>query len=274
MEESQIVDRGSTSSPVSADSATRVAPGGAGKGRVAFPADVPKDAANPKQWEIRAALRAMARSRETSSRRNPAEALVEAANAIVTESDDFTVKQVAERAGVALQTFYRHFGSKDELILAMLEENIGRGSERYEGEVARLQDPIEKLRFLVQAPMLRPMNEAQVRLQHWRGRERERLSQRYPREVHAVHEPYRSQIIAVLHLAKSAGLIESENPELDGMLIQEHVLVVQQVVLTHGTEFTPQEAAERVWDMCWRGLARREGEASKPRAVARAVADR
>src|SRR5262245_30719779 len=118
-----------------------------------------KEAA-PKQWEIRAALRAFARSRETSTRRNPAEDMVEAAWELVATQTDFTVKEVAERAGVALQTFYRHFGTKDELLLAMLEESIGRGVATRVAEAAGLDDPVDRLRYLVIGPIVDDYDDA------------------------------------------------------------------------------------------------------------------
>ena len=40
------------------------------------------------------------------------------------EDASFTVAEVAERAGVSLKSFYRSFAGKDDVILALLEEEI------------------------------------------------------------------------------------------------------------------------------------------------------
>jgi AcrR family transcriptional regulator len=222
---------------------------------------VTSDGSRPKAWEVRAALRAMARSRETSSRRNPAESLVAAAMEIVAESDDFTVKQVSERAGVALQTFYRHFGSKDELILAMLEESVTDNIQNLVDFARQAADPVEALKRLVQIPFgdaEADPAEQQLRLSHWRARERQRLTQRFPREVQASYEHYRAGVAATLHRLKALGLIESEDPALDAILIQQEVVSTFYMAQSHGTEYTARELAERVWELTWRGLAVRD----------------
>src|SRR5262249_29509730 len=69
----------------------------------------------PKLWELRAAVRA---GRSEGGGRDFALDIVNAAWSLVERDEilDFTVRQVIERAGVALKTFYRYFGNKDELL--------------------------------------------------------------------------------------------------------------------------------------------------------------
>ena len=47
--------------------------------------------------------------------------------------DSFTVQDVLKRADVSIQTFYRHFDSKDELLLAVLEEAVAVQASEYRG---------------------------------------------------------------------------------------------------------------------------------------------
>ena len=35
---------------------------------------------------------------------------------------DFTVQDIVDRSGLSLRSFYKHFGGKDELLLALFEE--------------------------------------------------------------------------------------------------------------------------------------------------------
>src|SRR4051812_29763922 len=44
------------------------------------------------------------------------------------EDASFTVAEVAERAGVSLKSFYRSFTGKDDLLLALLEEETRTGA--------------------------------------------------------------------------------------------------------------------------------------------------
>jgi TetR/AcrR family transcriptional regulator len=227
---------------------------------VAVPMPPESPNAQPKQWELRAAWRAFARSRDTGTRRNPAQQMVDAAWSLVAEADDFTVKQVAERANVALQTFYRHFGSKDELLLAMMEEQIGRGSAMYAAEASQEPDPRERLRTLIFRAIVGPRSPDGVRRIQWSARERQRLSQRYPLEVEAVHEPYREAILGVIEDARSAGLANVDDPKLTANVIQHLVLALTHLVAGGAIESSPEEVADAVLDLCWRGLSRRDDE--------------
>ena len=211
----------------------------------------------PRQWEIRAALRALSRSREDSKRRSPADDLIDAAWSLVAAKSEFTVKEVAERADVAIQTFYRHFGTKDELLFAMLEEGINQGIAGLLAKAAAFEDPVECLHSLVIGPILGPYDEAGIRNLQWRARERQRLWERFPEAVEAVYEPYRSALITAIEAARAKGLASSDDPALDGNLIQHLVLTMTHVVHTGGMHETPEVVAESVWRMCWQGLSPR-----------------
>src|SRR4051812_25426833 len=60
--------------------------------------------------------------------------------AAATGSSAFTVQQVVERAGGSLKSFYRHFEGKDDLLLALLEEDSRVGA-------ALLADMIDRHRL-------------------------------------------------------------------------------------------------------------------------------
>ena len=208
-----------------------------------------------KQWEIRAALRAMARSRETSSRPSPAEALVAAASEIIRESDDFTLKQVSQRSGVALETLYRHFASKDELVLAVLEHTVVDSVERIVKEVGDTEDPVGRLELLVLAPFRLPVHPERRRTVAWRARERQRLLARFPREVESGSDAYLAAITDALTSARDAGLIDTDDVELDALLIQQQVRTTYYELHARGFNFGPERVGRRVWEYVSRGLA-------------------
>lgn len=219
----------------------------------------PDDPPSPKQWEVRAALRALSRAKD-GARRNPAEEMIDAAWKLVRDKDDFTIKDLVERSGVALQTFYRHFGSKDELLLAMLEESMEQsmhGMRRV--SLPMRNDPVSRLRWLVQKPTLGPFDPVELRLLAWRGRERQRLSQKFPAAVDAVHEPYRRLLMDAIQAACDAGVARSSDVTLDASLIQHLVLTMTHLVHLGGIDRTPEEVAAQVWQLCWGGLGLVDG---------------
>src|SRR4030088_2240301 len=51
---------------------------------------------------------------------------------------DFTVQEVVARSKTSLRAFYQHFGSKDELLLALLEEIMAASTRSWRQETAEL----------------------------------------------------------------------------------------------------------------------------------------
>ncbi|HEV3452605.1 MAG TPA: helix-turn-helix domain-containing protein, partial [Acidimicrobiia bacterium] len=79
-------------------------------------------------WRDRALARSLEPARARSADR--LERLVVAARDLANEtgSASFTVAQVAARAGVSLKVVYRYFASKDDLLVALLEEDSRIGA--------------------------------------------------------------------------------------------------------------------------------------------------
>ncbi|ONH25663.1 TetR family transcriptional regulator [Pseudofrankia asymbiotica] len=76
--------------------------------------------------------------------------IVQAARRLVDEKgDQFTTQELAREAGVALQTFYRHFPGKDQLLVAVIEDMIAENAERYAAAASHLDDPVARLRFYI-----------------------------------------------------------------------------------------------------------------------------
>jgi TetR/AcrR family transcriptional regulator len=164
---------------------------------------------------------------------------------------DFTVKQVAERADVALQTLYRYFGSKDELLLAMLEESMHEAVVFLD---APSEPPVERLKQIVTRPILITYNEHEQRITRWRGRERQRLLETFPDAVEAVYEPYRVLVADAIMAVCEAGDARTDDPDLDASLILHFVQTMAHAVHGGGLNELPEVVAEHVWRMCWAGI--------------------
>lgn len=100
-------------------------------------------------WRERAVERSLRTARARAVSRS--DRFLAAASELLVETGriDFTVQDIVERSKMSLRSFYQHFGSKDELLLALFEEAIRGFVERLRREVERSDDPIDRLHTYV-----------------------------------------------------------------------------------------------------------------------------
>jgi AcrR family transcriptional regulator len=195
-----------------------------------------------------------------SARPSSPTALVSAAQALASDGD-FTVKQVVDKAGVALQTFYRHFGSKDELVLAVLEENLLRGNRTIAESADREGTALERLAAVIRAPLLMATSAESLPGLRFHARERVRLSEQFPSEVEACLSPYRNLVIEYLKAAVEAGEIFPVDVVRDAEIILHLVLTYTHSVAASALPYDATDAAEYLWSFCYAALQRgRDGE--------------
>ncbi len=70
---------------------------------------------------------------------------------MVNEDVDLTVPALVARAGMSTKTFYRHFASRDELLLAVLEEELSIAAHFIRKAIDAHEGPVERLRACVLA---------------------------------------------------------------------------------------------------------------------------
>jgi len=99
--------------------------------------------------------RALRRSLDPAATRSMArlERLLDAVRELTNEAEDasFTVAEVAARAGVSLKSFYRSFEGKDDLVLALIEEDSRAGASMLRTAMDRSTAPGERLERYVRA---------------------------------------------------------------------------------------------------------------------------
>ena len=82
--------------------------------------------------------------------------MLDAARRLIdSKGDEFTTQELAAEAGVALQTFYRYFSSKDELLLAVIGDTMTDACEHWKEVGAELPDPLARLRYYITATLER-----------------------------------------------------------------------------------------------------------------------
>ena len=177
------------------------------------------------------------------------------------QGDNFTTQDLIKEAGVALQTFYRHFGGKDQLLLAVITEIIADNCALFAEQASKLDDPVERLRFYVTTALdgihtaQRP-NPRFITAEHWR------LHELYPHEMAEATRPFADLVERELRAAQEEGTLDPDDPERDAWLISKLVMSVY-----HHYSFTPDDAgadsvADDVWRFC---LAAVGGRSPEPR---------
>src|SRR4051812_42560127 len=100
-------------------------------------------------WRERAVERSLRTARAKAMSRS--DRFIEVAMELLSETGrtDFTVQELVERSKTSLRSFYQHFGSKDELLLALFEEVIRATTADWRAEVAEQPDCVAGLELLV-----------------------------------------------------------------------------------------------------------------------------
>jgi TetR/AcrR family transcriptional regulator len=203
--------------------------------------------------EERAAERSAAVQRSRARIANQVRLMLDAALRLIREKgDSFTTQELVKEAGVALQTFYRYFASKDELLLAVLGDAMADACTRWAAAAGELPDSVARLRFYVTAIIDVLDSEGGddgtarfVVSTHWR------LHRIFPAELAEAEQPLVDLLLTEINAAKEAGLLDPPNPEWAAWFIAELVRSV-----FHYYAYAPREAdvKERLWEFCLAAL--------------------
>ena len=132
--------------------------------------------------------------------------------------DEFTTQELVAEAGVALQTFYRYFASKDELLLAIIGDAMTEACGRWVEAAADLPDPLARLRFYLTATLERLAADGEgsdtaamrfVVSTHWR------LHRLFPKQLAEAEKPFVDLVLGEVNAAVTAGLLNPPDPEWD-----------------------------------------------------------
>ena len=168
------------------------------------------------------------------------------------QGGSFTTQELTQEAGVAVQTFYRSFESKDSLLLAVFEEVIGEFCQHYREQLGQSGDPVARIRFYVTSAMgswrTDPSFAQFITAQHWR------LFQIYPTEVAAATDQFARLIQHDLELADAEGLLHPSDPEHDAWVVTQLVMAVFHHAAFAQPDGPPDDEAERLWRFCLAAL--------------------
>lgn len=207
--------------------------------------DVPST--SPPGWADRAADQSQSVRRSRARTIEQAQGIVAAAQRLIeVKGSAFTTQELSKEAGIALQTFYRHFPSKDHLLLAVLEDVIADRMAEMAAAASELPDPVARLRFYILAALrsLRTDDGGTARqfitAEHWR------LYQIFPEEMAQVNGPFAALVEKELRAAAESGLLRPNDPSADAWLAVNLVMSVY-----HHFAYAPRENIEAVTEQLW-----------------------
>jgi AcrR family transcriptional regulator len=209
-------------------------------------------------WAERAADRSPSVQRSRLRTIAQAQQIVAAARRLIAvKGEQFTTQELAKEAGVAVQTFYRYFPGKDQLLLAVIEDMLTESSEIYWDAAKGLPDPLSRIRYFVTAALTSVSGSEQaiatarfVTAQHWR------LYQLFPEEMNHATQPFTDLVIAELRKAQAEGSVP-DGVDIEAAAAQ----IARQVVATYHyyafatTELSVDEIADQVWSFCLNGIS-------------------
>lgn len=182
-------------------------------------------------------------------------AFVAAARELATEtgSSAFTVQQVVARSGRSLKSFYRHFAGKDDLLAALLEEDIAVGALFLTEMVDAHRDPPARLEAWVTGlfDLLAAGDEGYVAVL---VREYQRLGHTRPADLERAVSPFVDLLAGELRAAVDAGAARSADPGLDARLVFELMMASIFAVVLGRDRRPPAEVARHVWRFTAEGL--------------------
>ncbi len=215
---------------------------------------------SPVSWVDRAVERSAAVQRSRTRIAEQVRVMLDAARTLIAaKGDEFTTQDLVTEAGVALQTFYRYFSSKDELLLAVIGDAMADACERWAATAAEMPDPLDRVRFLLTTTFERlegdPHNAAMSRFvvsTRWR------LHRQFPKELAEAEKPFVDLLRTEVKAAVEAGLINPPDPQWDSWFLTELVRAVYHFyAFAEHPEGELDLVKDRMWQFCLSALGGR-----------------
>jgi AcrR family transcriptional regulator len=213
-------------------------------------------AASPLPWAERAADRSPAVQRSRARQIEQAQVIVDAARRLIEERGErFTTQELVKEAGVALQTFYRSFAGKDQLLLAVFADMIAEYCTQAEEAARDLPDPVDRLRLYVTGALRAVLPGGEngvgprfVTAEHWR------LYQLFPAEMSEATQPFTDLVAREVAAAAAVGLVRPTDASRDAWFVTELVMSVFHHYAFADAASDTIAIGDELWSFCHRAL--------------------
>jgi len=183
--------------------------------------------------------------------------IVEAAYRCLSEKTSVSVTEILAAAGLGTRAFYRHFGSKDELLLAMLRRDAERVLAELRGVVEAASSPLAALAALIEHMLALTAD----------GRRRHRVTvmtseevmkaRGYPAEWLRVQREQDALIAGILRAGLADGSLPWADPESDARAIRAAMAQAFEDQMSGAAAVPADRAAAQVTSFALRALGAR-----------------
>lgn len=169
---------------------------------------------------------------------------------------DFTVLEVVERSKTSLRSFYQHFSTKDELLLALVDKLMSESTARWRTETADL-DAAAALRLLVDRISTPATSSTQDSINRGLTFYNDHLAESLPREYARVLAPLHTLIGEIIDRGIAEGVFRADaGADATPTLVMQTVLGALRLrVLGAELNGTPL-AADQIFIFCVHSLLR------------------
>lgn len=175
---------------------------------------------------------------------------------------DFTVLAVVERSKTSLRSFYQHYSSKDELMLALVDRIMSESAARWRADVAEL-DAIAALRTLVTRISAPAASTKQDSINRGLTFYNDHLAETLPREYARVLSPLHLLIRDIIAAGITEGVFrqasETEVDTASALIMQTVLGALRLRVLGAELNGAPVEGSH-IYEFCVRSLLRDPGQ--------------
>jgi AcrR family transcriptional regulator len=178
--------------------------------------------------------------------------LVESARELVWDrgGPSFTVTQVVAAAGTSLKSFYRCFAGKDELLVALFEDDARRGADALRAMIDVHGAPLDRLRVAVVGLFRFLTVEGRLPYAAALVREHLRLAESHPQQLQGVLNPFVGVFEEAVAAAQASGAVRVGDARRDARTLFHLVLSHLHALICHQIQDPPTEVADELWAFC------------------------
>lgn len=213
------------------------------------------EAAAEASWRERAVERSLRSARAKAVSRS--DRFIETATELLSETGrtDFTVQELVERSKTSLRSFYQHFGSKDELLLALFEEVIRFAVVEWRKEIVEQDDCVAGLELLVIRLYAQSTDTTMGGMSRALTAYHLQLAESRPEDYARVLSPMKDVIVELVEAGVASGQFRDDIDAESLAMILMQTLVAAAHMHALGAHLTGEPLdAERLWAFCMGGL--------------------